>query len=327
MGSGRIARKFASDLRYVEGAELVAIASRSPEGAASFAADFPLPFQHPTYEALARNPAVDVVYVATPHTLHYENTLLCLDHGKAVLCEKPFAMNRHQALSMIERARDRKLFLMEALWTRFLPHFDKVREMVDQGLLGTLRSLLVNFGFRPWAPVPQRLFDPALGGGTMLDIGIYNVFMALSFLGRPDHVEATMTPAPTGVDAQCAVLFRYDRGALAQLFSSFYTSLATEADICGEAGRIRLTSRFYEPGTVIEFYPGALDTRQIIPCHKEPGFGYQFEARHVCECLQAGLPESPVQSHAETLLLLETLDRVRHRAAIRYPTDPEGGLF
>ena len=321
MGCGRIARKFAADLRFAADNELVAVGSRSRENATAFAADFPVAHIHDSYEALAENKNVDVIYVATPHNLHFENTLLCLNNNKAVLCEKPFAMNLAQASMMIKVAREKRLFLMEALWTKFLPHFIKTKEMVTSGEIGSIKSMLVNFGFRPVAPVPKRLFDPALGGGTIMDIGIYNVFMALSFLGKPDAIDAVMTPADTGVDEQCAVLFRYANGSLAQLFSTFSSDLATEADICGEKGRIRLTSRFYEPSTSIEFYPGKIDSKKEVDFDKEAGFGYQFEARHVAECLKKGWTESPVMTHEDSLLLMETLDKVRKIAGIKYAQD------
>jgi predicted dehydrogenase len=321
LGSGHIAKKFASDLLLVKDARLVAVGSRSAAGAASFAEAFPVQYQHDSYEALAANPEVDVIYIATPHNLHCENTLLCLEHGKAVLCEKPFAMNGRQTKAMIDLAREKKVFLMEALWTKFLPQYNKVQELLKEGTIGDIKSVLVNFGFRPVAPVNSRLFDPALGGGTIMDIGIYNVFMALSVLGKPDVIEATMTPAATGVDEQCAVLFRYHNGAMAQLFSSFFTDLPIEADICGTQGRIKLTSRFFDARAQIEWYTGRMDTRQLIEVPQEPGNGYQYQARHVNECLQQGLTESPVMRFEDTLTLMEMLDKIRQVAGIRYPAD------
>lgn len=321
LGSGRIARKFASDLRFAENCVLIAIGSRSKDSADEFNKDFPLQYCHYSYEELAQNPEVDVIYIATPHNLHYENTLLCLQYNKAVLCEKPFAMNSRQAIEMINQAKEKKVFLMEALWTKFHPHYIKTLEMIQQGLLGEIRSLLVNFGFKPIQPIPARLFDPELGGGTLMDIGIYNVFIAMSILGKPDHIEAAMTPAFTGVDEQCAILFRYKNGAFAQLFSTFSSNLATEADISGTEGRIRLTSRFYEPSSTVELYKGKPDSKQIIAVHQEEGFGYQYEARHVNDCLRNELIESNVVSFTDTLLLMETLDEIRKIAGIHYPTD------
>ena len=321
LGAGRIAGKFAADLKYVSDAELIAIGSRTKQSADEFGKEFHIKNRHASYEALVNDPEVDVIYIATPHNLHYENTLLCLQHNKAVLCEKPFAMNARQTQAMIDLAREKKLFLMEALWTKFHPHYKKLREMIGQGLLGEIRSVLINFGFKPAPPIPARLFDPALGGGTLMDIGIYNVFMAMSVLGKPDAIEASMTPASTGVDEQCAILFKYKNGAMAQLFSTFSSNLATEANISGTEGRIRLTSRFYEPSATIEYYPQYPDSREIIPVEKETGFGYQYEARHVNDCLRRGFTESDVIPFADTLLLMETLDQIRSIAGIRYTAD------
>ena len=181
--------------------------------------------------------------------------------------------------------------------------------------------MLVNFGFTPRPPFSERIYDPKLGGGTLLDIGIYNVFMALSVLGKPDAIEASMTPASTGVDEQCAATFKYNNGAVAQIFSTFSSNLATEAHINGNKGRIHLTHRFYSPAAEIEFYPDYVDSKQIISFEKEGGFGYQHEARHVCECLRKELTESPVVTHADTLMLMEILDEIRAIAGIHYDVD------
>jgi predicted dehydrogenase len=321
LGCGRIARKFAADLRLVDDAELTAIASRNRETLELFAKDFPCKHHHNSYEGIAANDEVDVIYVATPHSHHYEHTMLCLNHNKAVLCEKAFAINSSQAMEMIKTAKERKVFLMEALWTKFLPHYKKLKELLQQKALGDIKSVLVNFGFKTSEKSPQRLFDPLLGGGTLLDIGIYNVFITMSVLGKPDSIEATMTPSPTGVDEQIAVLFKYNNGAMAQLFSSFTTNLPVQAEINGTEGNITLTTRFYEPSATIQLYRQMQGEKEIIAVEKEAGFGYQYEARHVNECLKKGLIESPVLTHADTLLLMEILDRIRNKARIEYPAD------
>lgn len=321
LGCGRIARKFSADLRLVADAELMAVASRDKKNAALFAEDFPCKHVFGSYEELVKNEEVDVIYVATPHSHHYEHTLLCLQHNKAVLCEKAFAINSRQAKEMIAMAREKKIFLMEALWTKFLPHYNKLQELLLQKLPGEIKSMLVNFGFRATTPVPQRMFDPLLGGGTLLDIGIYNVFIVLSVLGRPNSIEATMVPAVTGVDEQLSVLFKYKNGAMAQLFSSFVTNLPTQAEINGTEACITLTTRFYEPSTTIQVYRQVAGEREIIPVEKENGFGYQYEARHVNDCLKKGFSESPVMKHADSMLLMETLDEIRKIAGIKYPVD------
>ena len=323
LGCGRIARKFAADLHLVADAELTAIASRNKETLELFAKDFPCKHLHNSYEALAANDEVDVIYVATPHSHHYEHTMLCLNHNKAVLCEKAFAINSRQAKEMIKTAKERKVFLMEALWTKFLPHYKKLQELLQQKALGEIKSVLVNFGFKTSDKSPQRLFDPLLGGGTLLDIGIYNVFITMSVLGKPDSIEATMTPSSTGVDEQIAVLFKYNSGAIAQLFSSFTTNLPIQAEINGTEGCITLTTRFYEPSATIQLYRQMPGEKEIIAVEKEAGVGYHYEARHVNECLKKGLIESPVMTHADTLLLMEILDRIRKKARIEYPADQQ----
>lgn len=321
LGCGRIARKFAADLRLVDDADLTAIASRNKETLELFAKDFPCKHLHNSYETLATNNEVDVIYIATPHSHHYEHTMLCLNHNKAVLCEKAFAINSRQAAKMIKTAKEKKVFLMEALWTKFLPHYKKLQELLQQKTLGDIMSVLVNFGFKTSDKSPQRLFDPLLGGGTLLDIGIYNVFMTMSILGKPDSIEATMTPSSNGVDEQIAVLFKYNNGAMAQLFSSFTTNLPIQAEINGTEGNITLTTRFYEPSATIQLSKKAPYEREVITVDKEAGIGYHYEIRHVNECLKKGLIESPVMTHADTLLLMEILDLIRKKARIEYPQD------
>ncbi|HEY4937087.1 MAG TPA: Gfo/Idh/MocA family oxidoreductase [Puia sp.] len=321
LGCGRIARKFAADLALVADAKLIALGARQLANAQEFAKEFPAPHVHGSYEELVSDPEVDVIYIASPHALHHKHTLLCLNHGKGVLCEKAFALNLREVKEMVDMARTKKVFLMEAIWSKFLPQYQKVQELIAAGELGDIRNVLIDFGFIPQPPVPPRLFDPALGGGSLLDIGIYNVFFALSFLGKPDEIEASMMPAATGVDEQCAMLFKYKNGAMAQLFSSLTSNLGTEADIGGTKSRIRLTSRFYAPSATIEIFTGREESKQIIPVHKEPGSGYQYEARHVGECLRNGLIESPVMTHADSILLMETLDRIRAAAGIHYAAD------
>ena len=321
LGCGRIAGKFAADLQLVTDAELYAVASRDLEKAKAFAAQYPAQHIYGSYEALVNNPEIDVIYVATPHSHHHEHTLLCLRHNKAVLCEKAFAINAAQVREMVTESRNRKVFLMEAMWTKFLPHYNKVRSMIADGKLGELQSIQVNFGFLPPQPPAQRIFDPWLGGGTLLDIGIYNVFLVQSILGKPNHIQAIMKRASTGVDEQLAVQFQYSSGAVAQLLSSFTSNLQTDANIAGNGGRIRLTSRFYEPSASIEYYPERVDSMQTIPVNKEPGWGYHHQIRHVQECLRQGLTESPVMTHQDSIDLMETMDAIRREVGLVYPVE------
>ncbi len=321
LACGRIAKKFASDLKLVEGGELYAVASRNKQTALEFTKEYPAQKAYGSYEELVSDPEVDAIYVASPHAMHHEHTLLCLKHGKAVLCEKAFAINSKQALEMVELARVNKVFLMEALWSRFLPHYLKVREMIDQGKIGEIKGVMANFGFKPTPPIPDRLYNPALGGGALLDIGIYTVFFAQSLLGKPDSILATMDPADTGVDNQCSIIFKYKNGSTATLFSTLVSNLETDADIFGTEGRIRLSSRFYEPSSTIYYYPDKVDSRTEIPVGRESGFGYQYEIRHVQECLAQGLTESPIYPLSDTLDLMETLDRIRAEMGLKYDVD------
>src|SRR5579859_430335 len=321
LGCGKIARKFAGDLKLVKNAELVAVAAREQAAAEAFSKDFPVRFKHGSYQSLVTNPEVDVIYVATPHALHHEHTLLCLNHRKAVLCEKAFAMNFRQAKEMINTAQRQNVFLMEAFWTRFLPHYQLIKKMIAEGRIGKIQNVVADFGFIPTPPVAPRLYDPGLGGGSLLDIGVYPVFLALDLLGRPDEIDALMTPSDQHTDSQCAIQFRYRNGTLAQLFSTFTSNLSTGADIGGDKGRIRLTHRFHGPTTHLEFYPGTVDTRENIPFEQAKGNGYEYEAQHVTDCLLKGLKESPVMKFTDTLLLMETLDLIRAKAGIHYPAD------
>jgi predicted dehydrogenase len=324
LGTGYIARRFASDLKLVEGAVLTAIGSRSLSSAKQFADEYNVPNHFASYEELARCADVDVVYVATPHTLHHQNTLMCLNHDKAVLCEKPFAINSRDSEEMIALARQKDLFLMDALWTKFHPHYLKMLQMVKDGTVGDVKLVLSNFGYTITPGHSTRLLDPALGGGSILDIGIYNIFTTLDVLGVPDDINVKVVTTDGGIDEQCSVVFNYNNGAMASLFSTFRTTLATEAEICGTKARVKLTPDFYTASSNVELY--ADGTKQDIFIERETGFGYQYEARHVNECLRSGLTESPVVSHDYTLTLMGVLDKIRRLAGVMYAEDKYWGL-
>ncbi len=320
LGCGKIAHKFASDLRLVDDAELIAVASREHQRADDFARQHGAELALASYEALVTCDKVDVIYVATPHGFHHEHTLLCLNHGKAVLCEKAFALNSRQVGEMIDAAKRNNVFLMEAFWTKFIPQYEKTVEIIASGELGELRMIQADFGFRAPEPKPQRIYDPKLGGGALLDIGIYPVFLAVSLLGRPIEVKAVMTPYPSGVDEQIAITLKFPNDVLAILSASFSTDTPVEATIMGTGGYLRMRDRFYNPVSTIEVVKDRMPPKPI-ETHREDGFGYQFQARHVSECLRNNLIESPVMSHSDSLLLMETLDRIRETCGIKYEAD------
>lgn len=321
LGCGKIAKKFAADLQWVKNAQLVAVGAREQATANEFAKDFPAKYKHSSYQSLVENPEVDVIYIATPHAFHHEHTMLCLRYKKAVLCEKAFAINYREAKEMVDFARHQKVFLMEAFWTQFLPHYQKTKELIAQGKIGMVKYINAEFGFKPTPPIAPRIYDPSLGGGSLLDIGVYPVFLALDMLGKPDHIQASMVPASTGVDEQCSIQFQYNNGTIAHLFSTFSSNLATGADIAGEYGRIRFTHRFHGPTTQLEFYPTTVDSLEVLPFEKANGNGYEYEAQHVTDCLQKGLIESPIRKLEDTLLLMEIVDAIRKKAGIKYPAD------
>ncbi|HZI23732.1 MAG TPA: Gfo/Idh/MocA family oxidoreductase, partial [Chryseolinea sp.] len=209
LGCGNIANKFADDLRWVDDAELMAVASRDQAKAIEFSKRHNSKLSFGSYEDLVASPEVDVVYVATPHGLHREHALLCIQHKKAVLCEKAFALNSFDANVMIDAAKKNQVFIMEAFWTKFIPQFQKVVSLIQSGAIGEIKLIQADFGFKASTPPAPRLYEPHLGGGALLDIGIYPVFLAISLLGRPVDIFATMKPFPTGVDQQIAIVLKF----------------------------------------------------------------------------------------------------------------------
>jgi predicted dehydrogenase len=319
LGCGKIANKFAADLRLVKDAVLLAVASRDKARATEFASSFGAEMIFDNYEALVASP-VDVIYIATPHSFHHEHTLLCLGGGKAVLCEKPFAINAKQAREMIALAKANGVFVMEAFWTKFLPQYKKVVETINAGTIGSIQWVQADFGFLAPEPVPARLWDPSLGGGSLLDIGIYPLFLAQSLLGKPVDIQAQMTTFPGGTDQQCSMLLKHKNGALSILSSSLAAFTPIQAVIAGTHGRIELHNRFHNASARV-FIANGKDELQEIEVYRQDGYGYQFEAEHVTECLQKGLAESPVLTHQDTLELMETLDAVRAKIGLQYPED------
>lgn len=320
LGCGKIANKFAADLKFIEDAELVAVASRDVQKGAAFAKQFSARLNFNTYETLVSCIEVDVIYIATPHGFHHEHTLLCLQHKKAVLCEKPLAINLKQVKEMIELSRKQKVFLMEAFWTKFLPQYQKVISLIENGEIGKIKMIAADFGFKAIHPTPQRMYDPALGGGALLDVGLYPVFLAISLLGKPLDVHALMSPYETGVDEQISMTLKFNNGALAVLNASFAADTPVEATIVGTEGYIRMTNRFHNATSKVELIKDKQPPIEI-EVHREEGYGYQFEARHVGECLRKGLIESPTMSYTDSLLLIETLDRLRVSCGITYEVD------
>ena len=316
LGTGSIAQTFAQGLAQTTSGTLVAVGSRSPGGADAFAKRHAGVRAHGSYQALAEDAQVDAIYIATPHPQHLSAAMLCLRSGKGVLCEKPLTVNAAQARELVAVARSEKRFLMEAMWTRFLPAMAQCREWLVQGRIGEPRMLQADFGFRcGWDPA-SRLLDPAMAGGGLLDVGVYTVALATMVFGlAPTAIQALAHLGETGVDEQAVVIASWSGGRLATLSSAVRTDTPQTAWIAGTTGRIELP-RFWQGRTAI------LRASEMV--HIEPAFagnGYHYQAEEVARCMAAGAIESPLVSHAESIAIQEFMDRVRSLIGLRYPMD------
>lgn len=308
IGTGRIAHTFATDLRHVEECEIVAVGSRSMECADAFAIEYAVPHRYGTYEELVADPDVDVVYVATPHPMHFANATLALEHDKPVLVEKAFTMTADEARALVALARERSLFMMEAMWSRFLPHTEAIRALLREGALGDIVAVHADHGQWFERDPAFRLFAPELGGGALLDLGIYPVSFASMILGAPDRVTGMVDPTFTGVDGQSSMLFGYRGGAQAVLTCTSSARSATRASIVGTDARIEIDSDFYAP-TAFSLIPRNGDIRRFM--FETVGRGLHYQAREVARCIAAGALESEIMPLDETVAIMETMDAIR----------------
>ncbi|UQA57592.1 Gfo/Idh/MocA family protein [Polyangium aurulentum] len=316
LGTGRVAGLFAEGLARVDNAEITAVGSRTQASADAFGDRFGVPRRFASYEGLARCPDVDVVYVSTPHVHHHPNTLLCLRAGKHVVCEKPFTLDARQARELVACARERGLFLMEAMWTRFFPVMERVRSILRAGTIGEVRMLLADFGFSaPFDPA-GRLFDPALGGGALLDVGVYTVSLASMVLGRPSRIAGLAHIGQTGVDEQSAFILGYPEGQLAVLSAAIRTATPRGATLVGTRGQIEIPMPFWSPPLMILRVEGQPEERIELP---HAGNGYDYMAAEVVRCLLAGALESDRMPLDESVAIMETLDAIRAQWGLRHP--------
>jgi predicted dehydrogenase len=332
LSTGYIANLFAEGLTAVDSAEIKAVGARSRSSAEAFGERWGVPNRHAGYEALARDPDVDVIYIGTPHPYHFEHTLLCLEAGKHVLIEKPFAMNARQARQMIELARSKGLFLMEAMWTRFLPAMVQVREWLAAGAIGEVEMARANLSFMAEFDPASRLFAPELGGGSLLDVGIYPISFASMIFGAPKTIASTACLGQTGTDDRSAYLLGYEGGKTALLSSAVRLGVPVEAEIIGTQGYIKIHEPWINPRVVTLATPAApgvesrlifegnvFDTQTVhLPTQ---GNGYNYEAIEVGECLRAGRRESRVMPLDESLAIMETLDAIRGQWGLAYPNE------
>lgn len=319
LGTGTIARKFAEGLAVLDDAELVAVGSRAQKTADEFGDKYGVSRRHSSYEALAADPEVDVVYVSTPHNLHRPNSVLCLEHDKPVLCEKPFAINAKEARQVAGLARTKKLFLMEAMWTRFLPLYDEVRSLLKDRAIGDVRMVKADFCFRAGINPQGRLFNPELGGGGLLDIGVYVISLASMIFGVPVRRVASMADlGETGVDEQAGLVLGYGAGQMAVLTCAVRTTTPHEAYIFGTDGMIRIHHPFWHGTTLTLSQQGKDDVQRSCPY---VGNGYNCEAAEVMRCLRAGRLESETMPLDETVSIMDTMDRIRAQWGLKYPME------
>lgn len=316
IGLGKIAHRFADDLLLIPNARLHAVVSSSTDRAREFAKKYKVPHAYGNYNDIKNVPNLDAVYIASAHTSHCAHTLLCLRNNIPVLCEKPFAMNAVEVEQMIGLALAKQTFLMEGLWTRFLPTTIKVLEMIESGIIGEVLSLKADFGFQaPFQP-DRRLFNQDLGGGALLDVGIYPVFLSLLLFGKPDAIKAMATIGSTNVDESCGMMLNYGDQKMAMLHSSIITDTPTEAYIFGEKGCIRINRRWHEATSVTLMLNGQEPKDYFFEFNST---GYRYEAEEVMRCVRAGQLESDILPLGFSRNLMELLDRIRLEAGIFYP--------
>lgn len=314
IGLGRIAHQFAKELKMVEGAELLAVASRNKDNATAFAQTHQCPKAYDNYEAIIHDNTIDILYIATPHNSHAELSLLALENNKHVLCEKPIALHYQDAEKMIAASKKYNKFFMEAFWTRFNPSFRAAFAKIKQGEIGEVRYLNADFAFNANEKEKNRLFDLKLGGGALMDIGVYPLFLAYTILGVPDSILAKSNFHPSGVDNQTAMILNY-KNAQAVLYTGITTNSEMKATINGTEGRINLNPTWH----MAESYTLIKDNTEIKYDLPTKGMGYTYEIEECHECLRNNNIESQLWSHKNSLELIQMVEDVKNKIGLQFP--------
>ena len=316
LSAGGIANAVADDFR-IAGITIQAVGARDLARAHEFADKFAIPNRHQGYEALVNDPEVDAIYVSTPHPWHHEHALLALNAGKHVLLEKPFTINAREAQEVKDLAVSKRLFALEAMWTRFLPSMDAIFEVIGSGVLGEIR--LVTADHSQYLPHVERLWDPALGGGALLDLGIYPVSFALRVLGLPKRATARATLTGQQVDETTSIIFEYENGAQAALTTCMSAAGPVTATVIGTYGRIEIDSPFYNQTSFKVYNQGG----EVIQSYDEKieGIGRQYQGLHLEQCVAEGLLESPTMSLTETVEIMQVMDALRAQIGVSYPSE------
>ncbi|MGK0448959.1 MAG: putative dehydrogenase [Polaribacter sp.] len=316
IGLGKIANKFAEDLQLLTDTELYAVASRDVEKAEKFSEKYNSKKFYASYEELAADAEIDVIYIATPNTFHFENTMMCLKKGKGVLCEKPLGINYREVETMVREAESRNLFLMEGIWTRFIPATKKLLQILDKKMIGDTLFIRADFGFKADTNPEGRLYNKKLGGGSLLDIGIYPIYLSLITLGIPIDIKVMARMTDTDVDSYCSMLFDYDNGAKAILESTIEANTPTEAYIYGSKGSLKLHSRFHHSEKITIFQNGETSTLNL----KFKGNGYIHEIEEVNKCLLHGKIESSKLPLKTSINVIKLIDRIKAEIGLEYET-------
>ena len=316
LSAGGIATSVADDFQ-IAGINIQAVGARDLAKANKFADKFNIPNRHQGYEALVNDPQVDVVYVSTPHPWHHQHALLALNAGKHVLLEKPFTINAREAEEIKELAAAKNLFVLEAMWTRFLPSMDAIFEVIDSGILGEIK--LVTADHSQYLPHVPRLWEPELGGGALLDLGIYPVSFAVRVLGLPQKMTARATLTSDKVDETTSIIFEYEDGAQATLTTCMSAAGPVTAVVTGTFGRIEIDKSFYNQTSFKVYNQGG----EVIQSyhHKIDGIGRQYQGLHLEKCVAAGLIESPIMSVTESVEIMKVMDVLRAQIGVKYPTE------
>ena len=319
IGAGNISSRFATALSVLDGTELTAIASRNLDKANAFSEKFHIKKAYGSYEELVKDPEIDVIYIGTPHTEHKSNAELCIVNGKAVLCEKPFTLNQKDTEYLISLAKQYDVFLMEAMWTKFLPATNVVKKWIDDKIIGDIKYITTSFGFTAEFDANSRLFSPALAGGALLDVGIYPITYAIHIMGRlPDHIVSSAYLGKTNIDEMNVIAMRYNDGIMANLSSAITTNLGNDAVIIGEKGKIIVPNFWCANSAELYDLNGNLMDAFLLPFTAN---GYVYEAEEVNHCIRTGRKESDILPLKDTLEIMKILDEIRADWGLVYPSE------
>ncbi len=318
VGTGNIAHRFAEAIKNVPQAELTAVASRAKENAELFGNEFDVPYRFGSYEAMAKSDVIDVAYIAVPHSSHAECSILMMTNGKHVICEKPLAVNTAEVEEMIKSAKENNVFLMEAMWARLVPGTIKLLELVENGVLGEIKGVEGKFCYTmDEDEMDHHVLKNENGGGSLLDVGVYALNFASWFLGKDVESIDAKADILNGIDTHTCTLLKYKSGAIADLSSAVLLRKPNEGYIYGTKGYFHV-NRFYAPQEIeIKLLDG---TNEVIEA-KYLGNGFEEQIIHVCECVEKGLKESPINTFEQTLYITKQMDEIRKKIGVIYPQD------